>query len=309
MTMQFPLSRHTLRQGFLSLALCTPVLALAAQPAASQSAVVLASGAGVSVTVDDLQADAQRIPPEVRAGLLARPQNVSQIADNLLVRRVMAQKAQAQGLDKSASVQAALNVARDKILSDAWLAKIDADNTPSATAAEGQARNIYKAHPERFAVEEQVHVRHILIAGTEDAARTQAEKLVADLRGGADFAALAKERSADKGSAARGGDLGFFGKDKMVPEFEQAAFALKKNEISGPVQSKFGFHVLQLLDRKPAGQQAFAEVRDALVKEVIEQAQAEGRVAAANAIRKEFKVDEAAVQAYSQSQAAQPKAQ
>lgn len=307
--MQFPFSRHVLRHGFLGLALCAPVLALAAQPAVAASPAVLASGAGVSVTVDDLQADAQRIPPEVRSGLLARPQNVSQIADNLLVRRVMAQKAQAQGLDKSASAQAALNVARDKILSDAWLAKIDADNTPSATAAEGQARNIYKAHPERFAVEEQVHVRHILIAGTDDAARTQAEKLVADLRGGADFAALAKERSADKGSAARGGDLGFFGKGKMVPEFEQAAFALKKNEISGPVQSKFGFHVLQLLDRKPAGQQAFAEVRDALVKEVIEQAQAEGRVAAANAIRKEFKVDEAAVQAYSQSQAAQPKAQ
>ncbi|WP_244160432.1 peptidylprolyl isomerase [Delftia lacustris] len=309
MTMQFPFSRHVLRHSLLGLALCAPVLALAAQPAAAASPAVLASGAGVSVTVDDLQADAQRIPPEVRSGLLARPQNVSQIADNLLVRRVMAQKAQAQGLGNSASAQAALNVARDKILSDAWLAKIDADNTPSAAVAESQAHNIYKAHPERFAVEEQVHVRHILIAGTEDAARTQAEKLVADLRGGADFAALAKERSADKGSAARGGDLGFFGKDKMVPEFEQAAFALKKNEISGPVQSKFGFHVLQLLDRKPAGQQAFAEVRDALVKEVIEQAQAEGRVAAANAIRKEFKVDEAAVQAYSQSQAAQPKAQ
>src|SRR5256885_15002081 len=81
---------------------------------------------------------------------------------------------------------------------------------------------LFRSHPERFAVEEQVHVRHILIAGTDDAARAQAEKLVAELRGGADFAALAKERSADKGSAARGGDLGFFGKDKMVPEFEQA---------------------------------------------------------------------------------------
>ncbi|MGE8453434.1 MAG: peptidylprolyl isomerase [Pseudomonadales bacterium] len=306
MTMQFPFSRNLLRQGVMGLALCGTALAMAA-PQTSASA-VLASGAGVSVTAEDVQADAQRIPPEVRSELLARPNNVRQIADNLLVRRVMAQKAQAQGLENSAEVKAALRVARDKILSDAWLAKLDAGNTPVAAAAEGQARNMYNAHPERFAVEEQVHVRHILISGADDTARATAEKLLKELRGGGDFAALAKEHSADKGSGARGGDLGFFGREKMVPEFEQVAFALKQGELSGIVQTKFGYHILQLLERKPAGKQPYADVREALVKEVVEKAQSEARVAAADAIRKEAKVDDAAVQAFTQSQVTQPKA-
>ena len=198
--------------------LCAPVWA--AEPA-------LVQGDKIAITVLDMQADALRMPPEMRTIVLAKPQTVTQIASNLYARRAMADKAEADGLANDPETAAALKIARDKVLSDALLAKIDKNATPSDAAAEGLARNIYKAKPERFKTPEQVQVRHILIAGNEGASRAQAEKLLEDLKGGADFAALAKERSADQGSAAKGGDLGLFAKGRMVPEFDEAAFALR----------------------------------------------------------------------------------
>ena len=198
--------------------LCAP--ARAADPA-------LIEGEKIAITATDLQADALRMPPEMRTIVLAKPQTVTQIANNLYGRRAMANRAEAEGLAQDPVTAAALQVARDKVLSDALLAKIDKDATPSDAAAEGLARNIYKAKPERFKAPEQVQVRHILIAGTEGASRAQAEKTLEELKGGADFAALAKERSADQGSAAKGGDLGLFAKGRMVPEFDEAAFALR----------------------------------------------------------------------------------
>ena len=122
---------------------------------------------GLSISAIDLQADAQRIPPEVRAGLLARPNNVRQQAENLLLRRVLAERARAEGMDQQPLTQALLRVAQDKILSDALFDYLDASSRPDAEKAEGLARNIYNAQPERFAEPEQVQVRHILISGSD----------------------------------------------------------------------------------------------------------------------------------------------
>lgn len=105
--------------------------------------------------------------------------------------------------------------------------------------------------------EEQVRTRHILIrtspdADDEDALR-RAEDLVRRIRGGADFEELAREHSDDTASAVRGGDLGFFGRGQMVPEFESVAFAQEPGQVSGPVQSPFGFHIIQTLEKTDQG--------------------------------------------------------
>ncbi len=92
---------------------------------------------------------------------------------------------------------------------------------------------------------EQVHARHILVA-TED----EAKKIREDLVGGADFATLAKEKSTDS-TKDKGGDLGWFGRGVMVPEFENAAFSLKVGEISQPIKTQFGYHIIQVLDKDP----------------------------------------------------------
>lgn len=108
----------------------------------------------------------------------------------------------------------------------------------------------------RASADAERHARHILVA-TED----EANDIVAQLKNGGDFATIAKAKSIDTGSGAKGGDLGFAGRGVMVPSFEEAMFALKVGEISAPVQSDFGWHVIQLLAIKPVDQATVAKLR------------------------------------------------
>ncbi|MFZ5814861.1 MAG: peptidylprolyl isomerase [Bacillota bacterium] len=113
----------------------------------------------------------------------------------------------------------------------------------------------------------ELKARHILVNSEEEA-----KAIKQQLDGGADFAALAKEKSTEPGAKESGGDLGTFGRGRMVPEFEKAAFALKKNEISAPVQTQFGWHVIQVLEingTAPEFEQMKEQVREQMVdKEV-----------------------------------------
>lgn len=111
--------------------------------------------------------------------------------------------------------------------------------------------------------EEEVHARHILVK-TED----EAKKIESKLKKGGDFEKIAKEESQDKSSGASGGDLGWFTADKMVPEFAKAAFALKKGEISSPVKSDFGWHIIKLEDRRKANPPTFDQMKEALTQEL-----------------------------------------
>ena len=189
------------------------------------------------------------------------------------------------------------------MLSDALLAYVvDKGNTPPDDKALALARTMYKADAKSFQVPEQVKIRHILIATGKDkddaAAAKQAEALLAQLRSGADFAALAKEHSADPGSADKGGDLGFFAQGRMVPEFDSAAFQLQKpGDLSNLVKTQFGYHILQLQERKPAGQQSFDEVKDALLVKVKQAEVQKGRNELAEQLEATMKLDEPAVKA------------
>ncbi len=103
----------------------------------------------------------------------------------------------------------------------------------------------------------EIKARHILVADEKTAKEVKAK-----LDKGEDFAELAKKYSTDTGSAQNGGDLGWFGAGKMVPEFETAAYKLKKNEISEPIKSQFGYHIIQLLDKKE--KEAYEKMKDKL---------------------------------------------
>lgn len=141
-------------------------------------------------------------------------------------------------------------------------------------ASDAEIEALYASEKSKLTVEEQRRARHILVKleeGADDAAvaaaQKKAEDLVKRLRAGEDFAKLAKEFSADPGSAAEGGDLGLFGKGMMVPEFETATFALKKDEISDPVRSPFGFHIIQVTEIQAAKTPELGEVRAQLAEE------------------------------------------
>lgn len=243
-----------------SLLLCLPAWA------ASE---VLVEGGGVAVTREDVQADLLRVPPETRAAMLARPDSLRSIATNLFQRRVLALDAEKSGAATQGLAAAQLQIARDRVLSEMLLDALDRAATPSDAALDAQAQSTYRAEPQRFVHPEQIEARHILIAVATPDARAKAEQLLTELRAGAKFEELARTNSADSGSAARGGDLGWFARGRMVPEFETAAFALQKSgDLSGVVETKFGFHIIQLQGKRAAGTKPFAEVRDELRKEV-----------------------------------------
>lgn len=259
---------------------------------------VIVQGFGVVVTGTDLLAEVQRLPPEARAATLSRKENVAQLGSNIYLRRALASEAEKEGLANDPLVAAALKIARDRVLSDAHLAQLDAKNRPADAALDAAAATTYKANPARFEVPAQIRASHILVAKGDDA-RPKAEKLLADLKNGADFAALAKEHSADTGSAIKGGDLGFFGKGRMVPSFEEAAFALQNpGDLSGLVESEFGYHIIKLEASRPAGTLPFDEVRDALRREASTKITNEARSREQKRVMAAARPDTAAIEAF-----------
>ena len=127
-----------------------------------------------------------------------------------------------------------------------------------------EVRAYYDGHADEFTQEEQVEARHILLRVGEDRTPEQARQELAAVRtrieGGESFAQVATERSEDPGSAARGGGLGYFGRGRMTPEFEQAAFAAPIGELVGPIETPFGVHLLEVTGRRQAGLQPLEEV-------------------------------------------------
>src|SRR5690554_526770 len=142
---------------------------------------------------------------------------------------------------------------------------------------EEAARTFYNENPEAFTQGEEVRARHILVRvdseNPEDweTARQEAEELHGRVTGGDDFADVAAENS-DDGSAQAGGDLGSFGRGRMVPEFEEAAFSLQVDEISEPVRSDFGWHIIQVTERTEEEVMSFDSVKDQLTRELRNQA-------------------------------------
>lgn len=131
-------------------------------------------------------------------------------------------------------------------------------------ADEAAQRAYYQEHREEYTQPEQAHARHILVK-TEGRTDADAQKILegarARLAKGEDFAALARELSDEPAAKTSGGDLGFFGRGQMVPAFEEAAFGAPSNTLVGPIKTDFGWHLIQVLEKRPAGTQPFEQVR------------------------------------------------
>ena len=155
--------------------------------------------------------------------------------------------------------------------------ELNAATIKSATEVDEQAiQALYDEQADKYVVPEERHARHILIQLSADAdedakaaALEKANSIVSRLDDGEDFAVLAKELSDDPGSASSGGDLGFFSRGLMTPEFETAVFELQAGELSKPVKSAFGFHIIELVEIKPEVATPLAEVRDELVNQLL----------------------------------------
>jgi peptidyl-prolyl cis-trans isomerase C len=214
--------------------------AAAPPPAQIDPNAVVATVGGQNITeadlayaYEDLGDQAQQIPPEqLRSVLLA------QVIDL----KLMAEAGHAANMEQNDLYKSRLSYLQDRALRRAYTKTQVSDTiTPDQIKAE------YDKEIAAMPTQDEVHARHILVSSEDDA-----KAIKAQLDGGADFATLAKEKSIDPSAKDNGGDLGYFTQDKMVKPFADAAFALKLNQISEPVQSQFGWHVIQLLDRRPA---------------------------------------------------------
>ena len=266
---------------------------------------ILARGpSGLVITSADVSADMARLPEETRRIIQTKPESLQQIASNLMVRRVLALETSQSALAQSPPVVATLGLARDRVLSDARLAQMDAQNAPSESAMENYARQVYLTQPEKFERPAQTRARHILITKTGPESLQKANALLAQLKGGASFEDLAKANSADPGSAAKGGDLGFFGAGNMVRPFEDAVNKLAKpGDLSEPVESQFGYHIIRLEERREKGRQAFEDVRAQLVGEARNAILTEARLLKVQAMMKDISFDEASIGAFSKTAA------
>jgi peptidyl-prolyl cis-trans isomerase D len=142
---------------------------------------------------------------------------------------------------------------------------VDVDKLrPQVVVTSREIERSYNGNIEMYSTPEQVRASHILLktAGKDEATiRKAAEKILAEAKSGADFAALAKKYSEDEQSAKQGGDLDYFGRGRMLPEFEQAAFTLQPGTISDLVKTTYGFHIIKVVDKKAASTRSLEEVR------------------------------------------------
>ena len=181
----------------------------------------------------------------------------SNLLDQVVERRLIAKASADEGLDKERNVALRLARARESVLLEAYISK-----HVQPQLMEEMLKERYQAQYANQGGEQEIHARHILLVSEADAMA-----VLQELEKGIEFAELAKQRS--KGpSASRGGDLGFFRKQDMVPEFAEAAFALGEGEVSAPVKTQFGWHVIFLVARRSSAPPPFDQVAETLQREV-----------------------------------------
>src|SRR6516165_797565 len=229
---------------------------------ASASDPVIARVNGVDITQgdlalaeEDLGADLRAVSPEAK-----HEQLISYLADIIMV----TQAADKQKLADDPDFKRRLAFLRNKLLMGYELQR-----EGKAALSDEALHQTYNEAVRSMAGQEEVRARHILVDGEDEA-----KAILEQLKGGADFAKLAKEKSKDPG-AAEGGDLGYFTKDQMVPEFAEAAFKLDKGQISDPVKTQFGWHIIKVEDKRTKPTPAYNEVKGQLENYVARRAQAE----------------------------------
>lgn len=272
---------------------------------AAQPVVLIESG-NVKVTDADVRAELSGAPANMAARTLENPEALTRLAKAIASRRVLVQQAQQSGLANKPEIKTQLRINEERLLSEARMEQFDAEHMPNAKAVDDYARSNYKANTKAFEAPADAHTRHILIEGDTPEAKAKAEKLASELKAGADFEKLAKENSDDKGSAAKGGDLGFAPAGRFVPEFDKAIEGLtKKGQISSPVKTQFGWHIIQLVERRPARVRPYEEVADGMRAEAKKRLMMRMRQDFAQEAIKDAKINDEAIKALAAS-AAQP---
>ena len=180
------------------------------------------------------------------------------LLEMLINNRVVMQGAKKAGVLDRPEIKKQLRMVREQIVGQTYL-----DELLRAHVTEEELRAVYDREVKNFRREEEIHARHILVKTEKEA-----QDIIVQLKAGADFAEMADKKSLDENT--EGGDLGYFTKAMMIPEFGDAVFDMKKGQLSGPIKTAFGWHVVLVEDKRLANPPAFEEVRDDIEKAVME---------------------------------------
>src|SRR6266567_4352159 len=265
MTSSFPETKTGLRLGLASAAAtgCLALVLLAGLPVRAQEAnPVLAKVNGAEIRQSDLALAEEELGPSLaQMDPATKKDNVLSF---LIDMRIVAKAAEDKKVENNEDFKKRLAFTRNRLLMDSLLAV-----EGKAATTDDAMKKVYEEASKQITGEQEVHARHILVE-TED----EAKAVKAELDKGGDFAELAKKKSKDPGSAD-GGDLGFFTKEQMVPEFSAVAFAMEPGKISDPVKSQFGWHIIKVEEKRNRKAPEFDQVKAQIEQYVTRKAQAD----------------------------------
>ena len=257
-----PMSSRLRRTLALSASSCLALALLAGAPASAEDNPVLAKVNGAEIHQSDVALAEEELAPSLaQMDPSARKDAVLAF---LIDMKIVAKAAEEKKVAEQADFKRKLDFARNRLLMDNLLAA-----EGKAALTDEAMKKVYDDAAKQIAGEQEVHARHILVP-TED----EAKAIKAELDKGADFAKLAKEKSKDPG-ASDGGDLGFFTKEQMVPEFSKVAFELEPGKISDPVKTQFGWHIIKVEEKRNRQPPDFAQVKPQIEQYVTRKAQSE----------------------------------
>ncbi|MDA8428726.1 MAG: peptidylprolyl isomerase [Geobacteraceae bacterium] len=226
---------------------------------------VLAEVNGSNITTTDFNRELKNLPDYLKA-MANTPEGRKEMLDTMVVRELILQQATKDGLDKGPEIEEKLQDLKKRLIVESYLKKkVESESQIS----DADVQKFYEQNKDKFKTGEQIRASHILVKTEKEA-----KDILAKIKAGGNFEELAKKYSTDS-SAAKGGDLGWFGKGSMVPVFEKAVLALKEGQISGIVKSDFGYHIIKLTGKRPAGIRPLEEVKDQIKGAIMPQKQQE----------------------------------
>lgn len=213
---------------------------------------VVATYKGRELTSTDLVKELERLPAPSRV-YLTQPERRKQFVDNLIMNDLLFREGEKQGLQDDPEIERQVSDLRKRLVVQRVMRQYQ---TPP-TITDEQVKAYYDANTNLYSTT-QVAASHILVKDEETAKQIRAELEQHPDR----FAEIAKEKSTDTGSAKKGGELGLFGQGRMVPEFDKVAFSLKVGEISQPVKTRYGYHIIKVTERKEGERKPFDQVKE-----------------------------------------------
>ncbi|BCS51721.1 peptidylprolyl isomerase [Geobacter sp. SVR] len=226
---------------------------------------VLAEVNGATITTGDFSRELKNLPEYLKA-MADTPQGRKEMLDTMVIRELILQQATKDGVDKSPEIEEKLQDLKKRLIVEAFLKKkVESESQIS----DADLKKFYDQNLDKFKTGEQVRASHILVKTEKEA-----KDILAQIKAGGNFEELAKKNSVDS-SSAKGGDLGWFGKGTMVPAFEKTVLGLKEGQVSDVVKTDFGYHIIKLTGKRPAGTRPFEEVKDQIKAAILPSKQQE----------------------------------